>query len=236
MNSMGIILDLIIVVIAVVSVIVYMKRGFVKTVVEFAGFFVAVLLAFNLSSVLAETTYTGIIRQPVINGIESKVSDIVVENGETAADAIWNAIPGCVTENAENFNISKDHLVEKLNLADITTTEAIASATDEFVKPVVVTILSAALSLLIFLVVSLLFKLLAKPLNALFSAIPLVGNLNKTLGGVLGLGNGVVYALIFCAIISCIVAFTESGFLIFTRENIEASALFELLCKLNPIY
>ena len=236
MNSGALILDLIVVIIAVVSILVYMKRGFVKTVVEFAGFFVAVLLAFNLSSVLAESTYTGFIRQPVIDGIEKKVSDIVVDSGQAAADKIWDAIPGFVTDNAENFNISKETLVEKLNMGDITTSEAIASATDEFVKPVIVTILSAAFALIIFLVVTLLCRLLAKPLNALFSAIPVVGGLNKTLGAVLGFGNGIVFALIFCAIISCIVAFTESGFLIFTRENIEASALFKLLCNLNPIY
>lgn len=233
--SMGMVLDLIVIAIISVAVVIARKRGFVKTVVEFAGFFVAVILAFNLSSVLAEATYDNWIRRPVIDSINSSISGVVTETGENAADAIWNAIPSFITDNAEAFNISKEQLSEIVDVSNISTGDAVAKATDQFVKPVALTVISAILSIVIFLLVALVFKLLAKPLNALFSAIPVVGTLNKVLGVVLGFGNGIVISVIFCAVILCIIAFNGSGFLIFTKDNIDSSYLFKLLCKLSPM-
>ena len=54
---MGIVLDLILVAIIALCVIISVKRGFMKTVVEFVGFVLAIYIAFTFGPVLSDATY-----------------------------------------------------------------------------------------------------------------------------------------------------------------------------------
>ena len=64
----------------------------------------------------------------------------------------------------------------------------------------------------------------------------LVGKLNRTLGGVVGFFKGILLATVFCMIVGVIVSFTKNGFLIFTRESIEASTIFGTICDMLPFF
>ena len=70
---MNIILDLIVVAIIALTVILSVKRGFVRSAVELAGFVLAVVLAFNLGPVLADTTYENIVKEPVEKTTTKKI-------------------------------------------------------------------------------------------------------------------------------------------------------------------
>ena len=233
---MNIILDLIVVAIIALTVILSVKRGFVRSAVELAGFVLAVVLAFNLGPVLADTTYESVIREPVAKTVAGSLDSAVGEQVTSLSDKVWSGIPSFITSNAEKFGITRDVMDSSLNAVTSNNTADIAlELTDKVVKPVAVAGLKVVYGFLIFIILAILAKILAKPINKLFS-ISFVGTLNRLLGAVLGLGKGIVYAILFCAIISIIVIFTDSGFLIFTKENIEASTVFKWLCELNPIY
>ncbi len=233
---MNFILDLIIVAIIAVAVLLTVKRGFVRSAVELAGFILAVILAFNLGPALAETTYENIIKEPVAKTVENSLDSAVSEQVGSLSDKVWSGMPRFITENAEKFGISRDTMNSSLNSVTSDNTVDIAlELTDNIVKPIAVAGLKVVFGFLIFIIVAILAKLLAKPINKLFS-ISFAGTINRLLGAVLGLGKGLIYSVIFCAIISIIVVFTDSGFLFFTKENIESSMLFKWLCDLNPIY
>lgn len=233
---MGYILDLIVVAIIVIAILISRKRGFVRTAVELVGFVLAVYLAFSVGPMLSETTYDKAVKPAVTETIESTLNDTINTTTENISNAVWDAMPSFVSKNADKFGVSENSLSENFNL---TSEESIAKTAENIsakvVAPVVVKALSIVYGLIIFIIVAVLAKILAKPINKLFS-ISFIGSINKLLGSILGAGKGVIFAVIFCAVISSIVVFTKSGFLIFTRESIEASTLFELLCKINPIY
>ena len=79
---------------------------------------------------------------------------------------------------------------------------------------------------LIFIALIVLSKVAARLLNKLFS-FSFVGKLNRLLGGILGIPKGILLALIFCMLTVLIVKVSENGFLIFTKDAVESSHIFQ---------
>lgn len=230
---MGIVLDLILVLIVALCVIISVKRGFMKTVVEFVGFVLAIYIAFTFGPVLSDATYNNFVKPSISNEISEAITDASNAGSTQITNELWKKLPDFLTDNADKFGVSLEKIQSDISLDNVTDTSEISNnITDSVVKPVATAALDTIFSILLFLVISLLAKLLSKPINKLFS-VSYVGKVNKALGVILGVGNGVVFSVLFCVIISSIIIFTKSGFLIFTRENIEDSTVFELLCKIN---
>ncbi len=233
---MGIVLDLILVAIVALCVIISVKRGFMKTAIELVGFALAIYVAFSFGPVLSGATYDKLVKPAISKEISKTVSEVSGEGAVQITNNLWEELPDFLTKNADKFGVSLEKIQSDITLDKVADTNAIAeNITDSVVKPVATTAFNAVYSILLFLIIAVLTKFLARPINKLFS-ISFIGKINKLLGGVLGLGKGIVFSIFFCVLVSSIVIFTKSGFLIFTNENIEASTLFKLLCKINPIY
>ncbi|MBR4123272.1 MAG: CvpA family protein [Clostridia bacterium] len=214
------ILDLIILGIVLLTVLISAKKGFVKAVVETAGFIAAVMLAFTMSSPLAEVTYDKIIEPPILNAVEAST--------QSAEDEAVSAIPNFITKNAERLGVSLEEFENKIsnNVSDSVLT-ATKTASQEVLKPVATKILGLVYSVILVIILLVVVKFLAKIINKIFS-FSIVGKLNRTLGGILGLVKGSVFAVLFCMIVALIMAFA-GDFLIFTEENINNSYLFQLI-------
>ncbi len=233
---MGYILDLALLVIVIVSAIIYHKRGFIRTAIELCGFILAGILAFNFGPTLSQVTYDKAIKPAVEQRIEETIDSTIDSATESVSEGIWEVLPDFVVKNADSFGLSEDMINNSIsNAAPQDTGELAASITDTVVTPIAVSFLEVVYSIIIFAVLCFVFKFLAKPLNKLCS-FSIIGKINHILGGVLGAGKGIIYCIVICFVVSSFVVFTKSGFLIFTRENIENSAIFELLCKINPLY
>lgn len=225
---MNFILDLIILGIIALCVIISAKRGFVKCLVETIGFVAAIVVAFTVSSPLADLTYDKLIEPPVVKAATDAV-------GETAEHEAWNALPDFLS-NKESalLGTTVNTFTEKItqNISKGTET-AVKTASQEIVKPVATKLLSLLFSVILIIVLLIVVKFLAKLLNGIFS-FSLVGKLNRSLGGVVGAIEGIVFAMIFCMIISLILSFTGKPFLIFSQESINNSYIFKLFTEFIP--
>ena len=76
-------------------------------------------------------------------------------------------------------------------------------------------------------------KILSKIINKVF-CLPLIGGLNKFLGGIIGLLKGAIVSIVFVTVVLLIMSFFEDGFLIFTNDNIEQSILFKFFAGFSP--
>ncbi len=225
---MSIVLDLIVLAIIGICVLISAKRGFVKCLVETVGFVAAIVIAFTISSPLADVTYDKIIEPPVVKAAVDAV-------GESAEHEAWNALPDfIVNSDSAFFGTTVNTFTQKItqNISNGTET-AVKTASQEIVKPVATKLLSLLFSVILILVLLIVVKFLAKLLNSLFS-ISVVGKLNRTLGGIVGGVKGIVIAIIFCMIISLILSFTAKPFLIFSQENISNSYIFKFLTEIIP--
>ena len=223
---MSIVIDLILIAVILLFVLTSAKRGFVKVLIETVGFIAAVIVAFTISTPLAELTYDKIIEPPVIEAAVNAA-------GESAEHEAWNALPDFLI-NSDNafFATTVNSFTEKITIKISDGVEnAVKNASREVVKPVATKLIGLLYSVILIIVLSIVAKFLAKILNKLFS-FSFVGKINRTLGGVVGFVKGSVVAVILCAIISLILSFTGKPFLIFSEDTINQTYLFKFLSNI----
>lgn len=232
---MSIILDVFVIGIVLLCVILSAKKGFAKSIIEVAGFVAAVILAISVSGPLAELTYDKVIEPSVIKMAEesSAVADQNIEdNISLISDNIWESLPDFIKNNSADVN--QDNLLDNVDIDTSDTVTGVAVKVSQTVaKPVVSKMLSALYGVIILVVLLILVKFLAKLINPLFN-FSVIGKLNRTLGGVLGLLKGILIAVIFCTAVSLNVSFTKEGFLCFTREAVDNSYLVSRIISFLP--
>ncbi len=228
---MSIILDLIIVLIVLLFVFLSAKKGFVRTLIEVVGFIAAIVIALSLSTPIADFIYDSSIQPIVANTVESAVSE-GGSNVNEAVDSVWNKLPAFLTEN-NFFNLSKDTISSTVSTQSNATASQLTTTIDSFIKPAVSKLLSVLISVILVVMLLFIVKILAKLVNKLFT-FSVIGDINKTLGGILGLVKGAAVAVIFCMIVSLVLSFSKNGFLIFTYDAINSSYLFKFLMGLSP--
>ncbi|HHW46424.1 MAG TPA: CvpA family protein [Clostridiales bacterium] len=233
---MGIVLDLFVV--AIVAFVAWRSamRGFVRTVIELVGYFLAFYISVTLSSPIATGIYDKFIDTAITNTVESNINQAVTSTTGEKVDEIWDSLPSIVVKSADQFGITKNSLSENINNNIKDSSRQVAAAvTQNIARPVIVGLIKAVISVVLFGLCMIGVKFLARFVNKCFN-LPVIGTVNKVLGGVLGSFKGVVVAVIVCIIISTIIVITGNGFWIFTNDNISASTLFEYFCSFNPLF
>lgn len=239
----GILLDVVLVAIALLCLRKGSKDGFAKTVVSFAGLFIAIILAATLSKPASDFAYTSFVQKPVESTIETAIKNHTDELEESAPSAnqlllgIEEAIeksPGFI-KNIFNTDEKKvelsDQIVELYN-PDIA--EFSKSAAENIVKPIVISIISVVVFFVLFFAVLIICAILSKALK-IVNKLPLLGGINSLLGGILGFLKGLVIVLIINYVI---VSLTSSGtniFGIITAETVNSSLIMKNLALVNPL-
>lgn len=233
---MWIILDLIIVAIVALFVFLSAKRGFVRTVIEFVGYILAAYLAFTVGGIISTAIYDSAIEPAIVSSTTEKIVDTAGEGLEFTVNSVWESLPNVAVNIAEKLGVTSDSLKNSLTENSVNTENATAiaeNAVSTIVEPVIVPLLKSIIGIILFTVLIFVVRILAKALNKVFK-LPLIGGLNKFLGGVFGGLKGLLISVLFVMIIGLIMSFTENGFLIFTNENIEQTYLFKVFMNFSP--
>lgn len=229
---MSYLLDLIIVLIIAITVFLSAKKGFVRTLIEVVGLIAAIIVAFTFSTPVADSVYDKFVEPKIISTVEESFNNTANTATDTV-DAVWTKLPKFMT-NSSFLNISKENVYEQIKTDTSATAATMAdTVSNSFVKPVVTKFVSLLFSVISVVVLIFVTKFLAKYINKLFN-FSIVGKINKTLGGIIGLFKGVAVAIIFCLVISLIMSFTKNGFLIFTNDTVNSSYLFKFFTELFP--
>lgn len=227
---MWIILDLIIVAIVLFYVLLSAKKGFVRTLIEVVGFIAAIVVALTFSTPASNFIYDKAIHPTISNSVESAMQEGVSSTTD-AVNAVWEKMPSFLSEN-KFLNLPKiDSTEDTTSIID--TNELSENISQRYIKPLITKVLSIAISVILVVVLLFVVKILAKYVNKIFN-FSVVGDINKTLGGILGVVKGGAVAIIFCLIISLILSFSKNGFLIFTYENIQSTFIFKFLMEFSP--
>lgn len=221
---MSLIIDLIIVSLILICVLIYAKRGFVKSVFGVLGFVAAIVLSFAFSSPLANLVYDKAVEPAICSVIETTIHDTT----DDINSAVIETLPSFIKNNVDFSNTNL------YNPADIDTPKMMAEKIcNDFVEPTTLSLLKIIFSIILFVLLSIVIKFVVKLLNRVFS-FSIIGKLNATLGGVLGAIIGIVFALLFVLIINLLIAF-NGGFWIFTSDIIGSTFLFKQLLQLLPL-
>ncbi len=229
---MSYVLDGILILIIAVTVFLSARKGFIRTLIEAVGFVAAIVIALTISSPISNGIYNSMVEPVVVKTVQNVATD-TVNSANDAVDAVWEKMPTFIVESSF-LGVTKESITEEVANETANGVTAISdSVSQTFVKPIVTKLLSVLISVVLVVVLIFVVKILAKVINKLFT-FSVVGDINKTLGGILGLLKGSALAIIFCMIITLIISFTKNGFFIFTYDAINSSYLFKFLASLSP--
>ncbi len=194
--------DLIILLIAVLSVLVAWKRGFVKTFISAVSVLVALILTFLLTgpvtSLLEQTGMSDAVR----GRIEQTLDDLATENADGDAKQLASDPESPLTPLLGSVGIDgaefDQWLSEKQQLSKAAFREALVTYV---AAPVTRLLLSALSALALFIGSMLLLKLAAFLLSGVIEQIPFLRGANHALGIVLGCVLALLRILIFCFVL-----------------------------------
>lgn len=226
----ALILDLLIVGIIVLCIFLSARYGFARTLVEVIGFAAALIVAFTISSPLADITYDKMVEP----AIEEKIVE-ALDSGSAVSDNLWDSLPQAVKNYSPHFGITKDAFGSSVDAVVSKNADDISKKVSaDVIKPIIVRLLGIIYSSLISVILIVLVKIAAKYVNEMFS-ISVAGKINTVLGGVFGLIKGAAIVFVFCLAVGLITAITKNGFGIFTQENIDSTFIFKHIYGILPI-
>lgn len=239
----GILIDVVLVVIALLCIRKGSKDGFAKTIVSFAGIFIAIILAASISKPVANYAYKSFAQKPIEAAIENSIqtqldkasesapsAQQLLSGFESAIEKLPNFIKNTLKTDEKQAEIS-DHIV-KLYTTNIT--EFSQKITDIVVKPILISVIAAAVFVIIFIAVFIICAILSKALK-LVNKLPLLGGVNSLLGGIIGLLKGLIIVLIINFVIISITSSGTNIFGVITAQTVECSLIMKNLALVNPL-
>lgn len=210
---MSLILDATIVAIVLICAIIAAKKGFVRALIEFVGYILAVVIAVSVGGIIADITYEKVLMPAVSDAIAQSISD-------TGSNTIEN-LPGSVVSIIELAGVD----LEEINSSIGETADKTAiRITETAVKPIAIGLVKSISVIIIAVLLFIIVGLLAKALNAMFKGV-IFGSANKLLGAILGCAKGLVFSAVFCLIVNFIASVTATDFFFFSTEAVEGSIL-----------
>lgn len=206
------IVDIIIIAIIVLFVIIGVKRGLAKTILNLAGLVLTAVSAYYISSFLSQLFYDMFIKQTVITNtqqiIEQNGIDYAVSN---CLEAVPRWINGIISFIVGAFGINLNEFQNQITVPANISSSA-SQVIESVLAPVVTSVLSIILVIILFIIILIIVKKLVKLVLRIFN-IPVIKQINQFLGGIFGLAEGLLIVFIAVNIISMVAGFSNPDLL-----------------------
>lgn len=210
---MKFIFDIILAAVILISAFIGYKKGIVKLLLPVITFALAIYLSFAFSPQVSDFVSKKYIEPAVVSEMQEKISG-VAEDGKNKANGILSFV-------TKNFAIDIDAAVDSA----VNDTSAVEEFTQNKIMPVLNKPIKSVVSFVLFIALLLVLGIVARVFNKIIKKGP-IGLINQLGGVCVGAAGGIAFAVIFCVIIYMILNFNNNGFLIFTKENVENSYLY----------
>lgn len=227
-------LDVLVLVLFFGTVICYTKKGFVKTILGFGKTLIAAILSWLFGPKLG----IFIAEKIIGNKITQQVYNILISAFDHTAETFDLSL--LFDRSSEGF----DRLVERLggNMAtleekygDMTnaTREHLVELSHQIAKPITTVIANLLGYLLVFLAVFLFFALFSGVISKIFE-LPVLKQINRFFGFLLGLAFGALNSVIFCIFGSFVLPFIAAITAAFIADDLIAgTVLFRIIAQLK---
>ena len=207
------------------------KKGLIKALTGILAFLLATAVALLLSTTVAGIVYDKKVEPPVVTAIE----DVLGQGGTLAqgADKALETMPTFLQNLLEKANIaSGQDIVSKLTDQEDAMSFA-QQISDQVVRPPAMKLLKAVCTLLLFIVGLLAAHIVLRVLNVL-AKLPLLKQLNKSLGTVAGVLSGLLWVLFFSCVLQVVAAVSPADALI-SQTVVEQTFLLSWVNGINPL-
>ena len=196
--------DIIIIAVFALLFFIDFKRGIAITILNVAGVALTGFLAYHISNFLASWVYTAFVQQTLTTNLQQMID---TQGINSAIANSFSALPNWVM-GMLGFFLSIFGLDSSVYTNDFQVPNSAAAAVSTSVENLIQPVITGMFRLVIGVVISIIIKILVKKLARVFK-IPVVKQINKLLGGVLGLAEAAILVFFAVNIFSGVLEFSN---------------------------
>lgn len=213
--------DAIIVVIFLLFIILGVKRGFVRSVLDLVGTLAAMLVSMWFSGIAAQWVFSTFLQESLTRQIAEALQAAPAAD---AAEAVLSVVPEILRGGLEAFGITSD----AINQAVAGTSGQAAAAVVAVLSPMVVSVLRGLFALVLFVFLLVIFRILSGVVCRIFR-LPVLRQLDKGLGILLGVAQAALITVLLCFCAQALIS-VSSPWLV---ETIQASQVYQFYLSLG---
>ena len=231
---MDFIVDAIIIAIIAVVIVRSSKKGFVSSLVDAFAMIIATIVSYMFTPEVSQFIYDSFIKNSVSKGFEKVLDDM---NTNTAVadkvDAMIASLPESAVNLADSLGIiNLNSIGAGIHMSGvIDDNQLITTVLNDFAYNVMITITKIVVFFILFVVATLVLRMVSNFLENI-NKIPLIGKLNSTLGGVLGVAKALIIILVVCTVMYFIVSSSDNVDLV---GAISDSKIYNFVTENNPL-
>ena len=231
---MNFIVDAIIIALIVVVIVRSSKKGFVSSLVDTFAMIIATIVSYMFTPEVSQFVYDSFIKNSVSKGFE-KVLDDMNTNAAVAdkVDAMIASLPEGAVNLADRLGIiNLNSIGAGIHMPGVVdNNQLITTVLNDFAYNVMITITKVVVFFILFVLATLVLRMVSKFLENI-NKIPLIGKLNSTLGGVLGVAKALIIILVVCTVMYFIVSSSDNVDLV---GAISDSKIYNFVTENNPL-
>ncbi len=224
-------LDAVVILIFLLCVAIGHKRGFIKTVTGIVAFVAALAVSSLLSGPIAGLVYDKAVEPSIVETVDTKLEEVEGSATEKLYDA-YESLPDMVKSLLAQTGVENvDDLAQKLMSMD--TNVPVSENINAVVEPILLPLIKAICSLLLFFIVYIVAAILLKMLD-IVAKLPLLKQVNKALGLVGGIVLGALWALLAVTVLQILAATGVAGDTV-TLQTIADTTIVNWIAGINPL-
>lgn len=222
-------LDAVVILIFLLCVVIGHKRGFIKTVTGIVAFVAALAVSSLLSGPIAGLVYDKAVEPSIVETVDTKLEEVEGSATEKLYDA-YESLPDMVKSLLVQTGIENaGDLEAKLPTEGDTIGQSVVAV----VEPILLPLIKAICSLLLFFIVYIVAAILLKMLD-IVAKLPLLKQVNKALGLVGGIVSGALWALLAVTVLQILAATGVAGDTV-TLQTIADTTIVNWIAGINPL-
>ena len=239
---MGILIDIILILIVLLSIFLAYRKGLIKTIFSFFGTILALILAFLLSGPVGSVIDKNFVNPPVKTFVTqavdesefSKLFDTGLE-GLNISKELEN-LPEPVESLLEFAGIDINALANRIEYYADQPATAKNQMIESIAAPVSGTISKVIAVVILFVIFFILVFVASRLLSAIFNTIPIGKQINKTGGAIIGFLRGIVLLFLITFALNAFANLipSDSGSIL-SQEAVESSFIVSGLDSINPL-
>lgn len=200
--------DIIIIAVFALLFFIDFKRGIAITILNIAGVALTGFLAYHISNFLASWVYTAFVQQTLTTNLQQMIDTQGINSAiANSFSALPNWVMGMLGFFLSIFGLDSSVYTNDFQVPN-SAAAAVSTSVGNLIQPVITGMFRLVIGVVISIIIFIIIKILVKKLARVFK-IPVVKQINKLLGGVLGLAEAAILVFFAVNIFSGVLEFSN---------------------------
>lgn len=200
--------DIIIIAVFALLFFIDFKRGIAITILNVAGVALTGFLAYHISNFLASWVYTAFVQQTLTTNLQQMIDTQGINSAiANSFSALPNWVMGMLGFFLSIFGLDSSAYTNDFQVPN-SAAAAVSTSVENLIQPVITGMFRLVIGVVISVIIFIIIKILVKKLARVFK-IPVVKQINKLLGGVLGLAEAAILVFFAVNIFSGVLEFSN---------------------------